>query len=75
MKSNIFWGFQKNEYFFGYEDFMDIFFFFLGGGGHYKIGLYLVSVLWILIYFLKVKVQNGRCFLGLVKFQMFWGDA
>ena len=29
---NIFWGFQKNEYFLGYEDFVDIFFF-LGGGG------------------------------------------
>ena len=22
---NIFWGFQKNEYFWGYEDFVDIF--------------------------------------------------
>ena len=22
---NIFWGFQKNKYFFGYEDFVDIF--------------------------------------------------
>ena len=33
-----FWGFQKNEYFFGYyEDFVDIFF----GGGHHKIGLVL----------------------------------
>ena len=31
----IFWGFQKNEYFWGYEDFVDIFW------GHYKIGLYL----------------------------------
>ena len=28
-------GFQKNEYFLGYEDFMDIFW------GHHKIGLYL----------------------------------
>ena len=32
---NIFWGFQKNEYFWGYDDFVDI----LGGGGHHKIGL------------------------------------
>ena len=32
---DIFWGFQKNEYAFGYEDFVDIF------GGHQKIGLYL----------------------------------
>ena len=36
---DIFWGFQKNEYFLGYEDFVDFFFFFFfwgGGGGHYK---------------------------------------
>ena len=31
----IFGGFQKNEYFLGYEDFVDIFW------GHHKIGLYL----------------------------------
>ena len=30
---NIFWDVQKNEYFWGYEDFVDIF------GGHHKIGL------------------------------------
>ena len=30
-----FLGFQKNEYFLGYEDFVDIFL------GHHKIGLYL----------------------------------
>ena len=29
-----FWGFQKNKYFLGYEDFVDIFL-----GGHNKIGL------------------------------------
>ena len=32
---NIFWGFQKNEYFLGLEDFVDIFW------RHHKIGLYL----------------------------------
>ena len=32
---NVFGGFQKNKYFFGYEDFVDIFW------GHHKIGLYL----------------------------------
>ena len=32
---NIFWGFQKNKYFLGYEDFADVF------SGHHKIGLYL----------------------------------
>ena len=31
-------GVQKNEYFLGYEDFVDIF------GGHHKIGLYLVVI-------------------------------
>ena len=30
---NIFLGFQNDEYFWGYEDFVDIF------GGHHKIGL------------------------------------
>ena len=29
-----FWGYQKNKYFLGYEDFVDIF-------GHHKLGLYL----------------------------------
>ena len=29
---NIFRGFQKNEYFWGYEDFVDFFFFWRGGG-------------------------------------------
>ena len=38
-----FWGFQKNEYFLGYEDFVDILFFW--GGGHHKIGLVLGSFL------------------------------
>ena len=33
---NIFGGFQKNKYFLGYEDFVDIFL-----GCHHKIGLYL----------------------------------
>ena len=32
---NIFLGFQKNKYFMGYENFVDIFW------GHHKIGLYL----------------------------------
>ena len=37
-----FWGFQKNEYFFGYyEDFVNIFLGGGGGGGHHKIGLVL----------------------------------
>ena len=58
---NIFGGFQTNEYYLEYEDFVDIFFFFffffLGGGGH-KVG----SFLCILESFLKVKVQIGGIF-------------
>ena len=51
--SFFFWGGggQKNEYFFGYEDFVDIF------GGHHKIGLYLGVIFCIFGSFLKVKVQ------------------
>ena len=40
----MFWVFQKNEYFLGYEDFVEIFLF-GGGGGHHKIGLVLGSFL------------------------------
>ena len=60
-------GFQKKEYFWGYEDFVNIFL------GHHKIGLYLGVVSIILGYFLKVKVQNVGYFFGLLKFQIFWG--
>ena len=35
---NIFGGFQKNEYFWGYEDFVDMFW------GHHKFGLYLGGI-------------------------------
>ena len=35
---NIFGGFQKNKYFLGYENFVDIFW------GHHKIGLYLGDI-------------------------------
>ena len=41
--------------------------------GHHKIGLYLVVTLCILGSFLKVKVQNPGYFLGLPKFQIFFG--
>ena len=46
--------FRKNECFLAYEDFMDIFFF-LGGGGHRKAGLFLEV---ISVHF----VQNGNIF-------------
>ena len=46
---------------------MDIFW------GHYKIGLHIKgSFLCILGSFLKVKVQNGGYFFGLLKFQIFF---
>ena len=57
--SNILWGFQKNKYVWGYEDFVDIFW-----GGHHEIGLYLGDSSMHLMGFLKVKVQNGGIFLG-----------
>ena len=41
--------------------------------GHHKTGLVLGSFLCILGYFLKVKVQNGKIFVGLVKVQIFFG--
>ena len=54
-----------------------------GGGGmnilwiifwdHHKTGLYLGVISMHLGSFLNVKVQNGRYFLGLVKFQIFLG--
>ena len=54
-----FWGFQKNKYFLGYEDFVDIFW------GHHKIGLYLGVISMHFRVFLKVKVQNRGYFLFL----------
>ena len=46
---NIFLSFQKNEYFLGYEDFVDMFW------GHHKIGLYLM----VISMHFRVNVQNG----------------
>ena len=67
MNCNIFGGFQKNEYFSGYEG-LWIFF-----GGHHKLDYIYGSFLCILGSFLKVKVQDGEYFFGLLKFQIFWG--
>ena len=52
-------GFQKNDFWRGYEDFVDILW-----GGHHKIGLVLGSFLWIVGSFLQFKVQNGNIFVG-----------
>ena len=51
----------------GYEDFGDFL------GGNHKIGLYLGVISKHLWSFLAVKVKKGGCFLGLVKFQIFFG--
>ena len=62
MNFNIFWGFQKNEYFLGIK-ILRIFFFFGGGGGvNHNIGLYLGVISMHLRVFFKVKVQNGEYF-------------
>ena len=64
MNHTVFGGFKKNEYFLGYEDIVDIFFF-LGGGDHHKIGLYLgVISMYFKVFLNKVKVQKGGYFLG-----------
>ena len=56
--------------FLGYEDFVHNL---GGGGGHHKIGLVWGSFLCNLGSFFKVKVQNWDIFLGLLKFQIFFG--
>ena len=73
-----FLGFQKNDYCFGYEDFVDIF---LGSSQNWTI--IKGSFLCILGSHLKVKVQNGsiclvakisNSFLGCLNFLIFfWG--
>ena len=57
-------GFQKNEYFLGYDDFVDIF---LGSSKNW-------TFLCILGSFFKANVQNGGSFFLLLKFQIivFW---
>ena len=59
---NISWGFQKNEYFWGYEDLMDT----LGGGGggSSQSGLFLGVISVHFKVFFKVKVQYGNLFWG-----------
>ena len=63
-----FWSFQKNEYFVGYEDFVDIF------GRHHEIGLYLGVISMHFSFFsLRSRYRIGDIF-WLVKFLIyFWG--
>ena len=64
-----FFGFSKKSIFLGSTKILCIFL-----GGHHKIGLNLGVITCISGSFLKVKVQNGGYFLGLLKFQIyFWG--
>ena len=78
-KFQYFLEFQKNAFFFGgggggYEEIVNIFFFWGGGWGPFKIGLFWVSSLYILVLF-KVKVQNVNIFRGSQNFKcLFWGD-
>ena len=67
MNFNIQWGFQTKLTFLGYKDLVDIL------GAITKLDYCLGSFLCILGSFLKVKVQNGGYFLGLLKFQIFLG--
>ena len=64
-----FWGFQKNEYFVGYEDFVDIFW------GHHEIGLYLgVISMHFRFFFSYGQGTEWGILFWLVKFQIFfWG--
>ena len=76
MNFNIFGGFQKNEYCFGYEDFMDIFWgsiqnwtIFRVISMHFK-GLFLRSRYRMGVYFGSLKFQ---IFFGVLKFLIFFG--
>ena len=62
MNFNIFGGFQKTEYFWGYDDFVDIF----GVITKLDYRMHFRS-------FLKVKVQNGGYFLGCLNFKYLFG--
>ena len=77
MNFNIIFGFQKNKYFFGYEDFVDIF---LGYSQNWTIfrGLFLCILESFLrssyrmgIFFWVAKISN--IFLGCLKFLIFLG--
>ena len=67
MNFNIFWGFQKNEYFWGMK-ILWIFFW-----GHPKIGLVLGVISMYLGSFLKVNVHNQDIFGGCKNFKYFFG--
>ena len=63
----MFWGFQRNEYFWGYDDFVDI------------LGVYHIIKLYLRVISMHFRVFSfghgtyGEYFLGLLKFQIFLG--
>ena len=64
----MFWGFQRNEYFWGYEDFVDIL------GVYHIIGLYLRVISMHFRIFSFGQVHNGGYFWGVAKIStIFWG--
>ena len=66
---NIFWGFQKNEYFLGVWNFCGYFL-----GGHHKIGLVWGSFLCILGSFLRSRYRIG-IFFGVAKIPNIFGGS
>ena len=77
MNFNIFGGFEKNEFFWGYEDFVDIFFFLGGGGGRGVITkLYYIGVISMHFRgFLLREWYKLEIFWGLLKFHFFLGGG
>ena len=69
LNSKIFEGFQKTEYFLGYEDFVDI------SWSRHKIGLYLEVISMHFRFFSECQGTDWRIFLRLLKFQLFIWDA
>ena len=67
---NIFGGFQKIEYFLGYEDFVDIF---LGSSQNWTVIRGSFYAFWSL--FSRARYRMGGISLGLLKFQIFLGGA
>ena len=63
----MFWGFHRNEYFWGYEDFVDIL------GVYHINGLYLRFIsMHFRILFIRSRYIRG-IFWGLLKFQIIFG--
>ena len=66
-----FYTYEGSSHFLGVQNFEFQYFWGLLFLSHHKIGLYLGVISMHFRVFLKVKVQNGGYFLGLLKFQIF----